>query len=71
MQQNDSENILNIIKMLKQCGIKSIELLTFVIAEPQEVPSWGSQISAFVTRNINKLNAKVETLIAKSKELAK
>ncbi|KAK2718134.1 hypothetical protein QYM36_005441 [Artemia franciscana] len=70
MRQKGSENVLDIIKILKEFDVKSIELSTFVIAEPQEVPSRGSQISALVTRNISELNTKVDALIAKSKELA-
>jgi len=35
MWQNDCENVLDIIKILKECDVKSIELPTFVIAEPQ------------------------------------
>lgn len=64
----ESENVLDIMKILKECDLKSVELPTFVIAEPQEVPSCGSQISAFVTRNINEMNTKLDSLIARNKD---
>ncbi|KAK2712239.1 hypothetical protein QYM36_011056 [Artemia franciscana] len=58
-----SGNILEMIKLFQACDDDKVALLTFLIFEPEEVPSIQSESTVIVTRKVMEICNKLDILV--------
>jgi hypothetical protein len=61
-----SDNVLEMIKLLQTCDDDKVALPTFLIFEPEEVPSIPGDSSVIVTRKITEMRNKLDILMKKT-----
>ena len=62
-----TDNISDILKLLKYCDEKKIALPKYVIYEPDEVPIVPGEVSAVITRKVNEMCSKLESFIERDR----